>query len=59
MSFFALVLRFFDPFQLFSSLALPEAGLKPVVILDADFASVENLALLRELGYSCFWFINV
>jgi len=38
-------------------LALPEAGLKPVVILDAGFASEENLALLRELGYS--YLINI
>lgn len=38
-------------------LALPEAGLKPVVILDAGFASAENLALLRELGYS--YLINI
>ena len=38
-------------------LALPEAGLKPVVILDAGFASAQNLALLRELGYS--YLINI
>lgn len=38
-------------------LALPEAGLKPVVILDAGFAAAENLALLRELGYS--YLINI
>lgn len=43
--------------RILARLALPEAGLKPVVILDAGFASVENLALLRELGYS--YLINI
>ena len=38
-------------------LALPEDGLKPVVILDAGFASEANLALLRESGYS--YLINI
>ena len=38
-------------------LALPGSGLKPVVILDAGFASKANLALLRELGYS--YLINI
>ena len=43
--------------RILARLALPEAGLKPVVILDAGFASGENLALLRELGYS--YLINI
>ncbi len=43
--------------RILARLALPEAGLKPVVILDAGFASKENLALLRELGYS--YLINI
>jgi transposase len=43
--------------RILARLALPEAGLKPVVILDAGFASAANLVLLRELGYS--YLINV
>ena len=43
--------------HILARLALPEAGLKPVVILDAGFASKENLTLLRELGYS--YLINI
>jgi transposase len=43
--------------HILARLALPEAGLKPVVILDAGFASAENLTLLRELGYS--YLINI
>lgn len=43
--------------RILARLALPEAGLKPVVILDAGFSSKENLALLRELGYS--YLINI
>ena len=43
--------------RILARLALPEAGLKPVVILDAGFASAQNLALLRELGYS--YLINI
>lgn len=43
--------------RILARLALPEAGLKPVVILDAGFASKENLALLRESGYS--YLINI
>ena len=43
--------------SILARLALPEVGLKPVVILDAGFASAENLALLRELGYS--YLINI
>lgn len=43
--------------RILARLALPEAGLKPVVILDAGFASAENLTLLRELGYS--YLINI
>jgi transposase len=43
--------------RILARLALPEAGLKPVVILDAGFASAANLALLRELGYS--YLINI
>jgi transposase len=43
--------------RILARLALPEADLKPVVILDAGFASKENLALLRELGYS--YLINI
>ena len=43
--------------RILARLALPEDGLKPVVILDAGFASKENLALLRELGYS--YLINI
>jgi len=43
--------------RILARLALPESGLKPVVILDAGFASKENLALLRELGYS--YLINI
>jgi transposase len=43
--------------RILARLALPESGLKPVVILDAGFASKENLALLRELDYS--YLINI
>lgn len=43
--------------SILARLALPEADLKPVVILDAGFASKANLALLRELGYS--YLINI
>ena len=43
--------------HILARLALPDAGLKPVVILDAGFASKENLTLLRELGYS--YLINI
>lgn len=43
--------------RILARLALPESGLKPVVILDAGFASEANLALLRELGYS--YLINI
>ncbi len=43
--------------RILARLSLPEPGLKPVVILDAGFASKENLALLRETGYS--YLINV
>jgi transposase len=43
--------------QILARLALPAAGVKPVVILDAGFASKENLAQLRELGYS--YLINI
>jgi hypothetical protein len=37
---------------LLDRLARHEGGLKPVVILDAGFASRANLALLRERSYS-------
>jgi transposase len=43
--------------RILARLALPEPGLKPVVILDAGFASAANLALLREMGWS--YLINV
>ena len=38
-------------------LARHEQGLKPVVILDAGFASRANLALLKERGYS--YLVNI
>jgi transposase len=38
-------------------LEIKDGGLKPVVILDAGFASKSNLALLKELGYS--YLINI
>ena len=38
-------------------LARHEDGLKPVVILDAGFASHANLALLKERGY--YYIINI
>ena len=38
--------------RILARLALPEDGLKPVVILDAGFGSAEYLTLIRELGYS-------
>lgn len=43
--------------QILARLALPEAILKPVVILDAGFVAKENLTPLRELGYS--YLINI
>jgi len=43
--------------RILARLALPSAGLKPVVILDAGFSSAANLELLRELGYS--YVINI
>lgn len=43
--------------DILARLALPEADLKPVVILDAGFASADNLTLLREFGYS--YLINI
>ena len=38
-------------------LEVPEEGLKPVVILDAGFASAANIALLKERGYS--YLVNI
>ena len=38
-------------------LKIPDAGLKPVVILDAGFASAANIAMLKERGYS--YLINI
>ena len=38
-------------------LEIPDEGLKPVVILDAGFASKANIALLKERGYS--YLINI
>jgi len=42
---------------LLDRLEIKDAGLKPVVILDAGFASKDNLALLKERGYS--YLINI
>ncbi len=42
---------------LLDRLARHEGGLKPVVILDAGFASCANLALLQERGYS--YLVNI
>ena len=39
------------------AIEIPEAILKPVVILDAGFVAKENLTPLRELGYS--YLINI
>lgn len=44
-------------FLILNRLALPVDGIKPVVILDAGFASKENLTSLRNLGYS--YLINI
>jgi len=38
-------------------LEIPDEGLKPVVVLDAGFASKANIALLKERGYS--YLINI
>lgn len=42
---------------LLDRLAIKDGGLKPVVILDAGFASKDNLALLKERGFS--YLINI
>ena len=38
-------------------LEVPKCGLKPVVILDAGFASKTNIAMLKERGYS--YLVNI
>ena len=43
--------------QVLDRLKIPDSGAKPVVILDAGFASAENLSLLKEKGYS--YLINI
>jgi transposase len=42
---------------LLDRLEVPEPGLRPVVILDAGFASAANVAMLKERGYS--YLINI
>ena len=43
--------------RILARLALPGEGLKPVVILDAGFASAANLELLRNSGYA--YLVNI